>query len=140
MKKLIVSLAVLAAVTSAAFAQDEIKGVWLTQEENSKIEIYQKGDVYYGKIVWLERSTDRKGNPVTDRNNSDRLLRNRPLMGVDMLEDLAYKKGNWTGRIFAPKRGETMDVVLSLADSNELKVLVSYMGFTREQHWTRDSI
>ena len=140
MKKLIVLLAVLIAVNSAACAQDEIKGVWLTQEGNSKIEIYQKGDVYYGKIVWLEQSIDRKGNPVTDRNNSNRLLRNRPLMSIDMLEDLAYKKGNWTGRIYAPKRGETMDVVLSLADSNELKVLVTYMGLTREQQWTRDSI
>ena len=140
MKKIIVLLVVLATVTSAAVAQDEIKGVWLTQEGNSKIEIYQKGDGYYGKIVWLERSTDRNGNVLTDRNSSDNLLRNRPLMGIDLLEDLAYKKGNWTGRIYAPKRGETMDVVLSLANVNELKVLVSYMGFTKEKHWTRDSI
>jgi len=128
------------AILSLTHDQDEIKGIWRTQDGNSKLEIYKIGDQYFGKIVWLEHPTDREGNPVTDGNNSNKSLRNRPLMGVVMLEGLVYKKGKWTGKLYAPKRGVIMDATLALADFNELKVLVSYLGFTREQNWHREPL
>lgn len=130
-------------VTLAAFqvqAQEKIEGFWLTGERNSKIEIYQKGDRYFGKVVWLDQSTDKKGNPVTDRNNPDKNLRNRQLIGIDMLEDLQYRNGKWHGKIYAPKRGLTMDVVIVAKEKDKLELNISYQGFTRQQIWTRSTL
>ncbi len=121
-------------------AQEPVEGIWLTAEGNSKIEIYQRGDRYFGKIVWLNPSTDRKGNPVVDRNNPDKNLRNRQLMGIDMLEYLQYRNGKWYGKIYAPKRGLTMDAVIVAKEQDKLELNISYQGFTRQQVWTRATL
>lgn len=126
-------------VACQAQAQKSIEGIWLTEEGNSKIEIYPRGDKHAGKIVWLDQSTDRKGNPITDRNNQDRNLRNRQLIGIDLLQDVQYQSGKWYGKLYAPKRGLTMDAVLVAKEENKLELQISYQGFTRQQTWTRST-
>jgi uncharacterized protein (DUF2147 family) len=123
-----------------AHAQESIEGIWLTEEGNSKVEIYQKGDNYFGKIVWLEQSTDKNGNPVKDLYNSNKELKNRQLLGIDMLTDLQAKNGKWYGKIYAPKRGLEMDVVIVSSGKDKLELNVSYRGFTRKQIWTRSTL
>ncbi|MCR9013597.1 DUF2147 domain-containing protein [Aquiflexum gelatinilyticum] len=123
-----------------AHAQESINGIWLTEEGNSKVEIYQKGDKSFGKVVWLEQPTDQNGNPVTDRNNPNKDLRNRQVLGIDMLKDLQYRNGKWYGKIYAPKRGLELDVVLVGLGKEKLELNVSYRGFTRKQTWTRSTL
>lgn len=139
MNKSIASLFV-AIAAFQAHAQESIEGIWLTEEGNSKIEIYHRDDKYFGKIVWLDPSTDKNGNPVIDRNNPNRNLRNRQLMGIDMLEDIKYQSGKWYGKIYAPKRGLKMDVVLAAPGMDKLELNISYKGFTRQQIWTRSTL
>lgn len=140
MNKAIATIFVLIALAFQAQAQKSIEGIWLTGEGNSKIEIYQRGDRYFGKIVWLDQSTDRRGNPVTDRNNPDKNLRNRQVIGIDMLQDLQYRSGKWYGKLYAPKRGLTMDAVIVARGENKLELNISYQGFTRQQIWTRSTL
>ena len=140
MKKGLAAWVLMLTMSSMAQGQDEITGTWLTQEQNSKVEIYKNGTGYHGKIVWLENPTNKKGDPVTDRNNPDKNLKNRPIMGLDMLQDLQYQEGKWIGKIYSPKRGLTLDAELMVEGGNQLKVKVSRWGFTREQLWTRDSL
>lgn len=140
MKKALTAFVFMLMMISIVHGQDEITGTWLTQEQNSKVEIYRNGTGYFGKIVWLEKPTDNKGEPVADKNNPDKNLKNRPIMGLDMLQDLQYQEGTWVGKIYAPKRGFTLDVELMLEGEDQLKVNVSRWGFTREQLWTRDSL
>lgn len=121
-------------------AQRSIEGIWLTEEGNSKIEIYQKGDKYFGKIVWLGKSTDRKGNPIIDRNNPDKNLRKRQVLGIDMLQDFSYQNNKWQGKLYAPKRGLTMDAEFVAKEDDKLEVYISYQGFTRQQIWTRGTL
>lgn len=123
-----------------AHAQESIEGIWLTEEGNSKIEIYQKGDNCFGKVVWLEQPTDQNGNPVTDRNNPNKDLRNRQVLGIDMLKDLQLRNGKWYGKIYAPKRGLELDVELVGLGKEKLELNVSYRGFTRKQTWTRSTL
>ena len=127
-------------VAFQAQAQESIEGIWLTEEGNSKVEIYQKGDNYFGKIVWLEQSTDKNGNPVKDLNNSNKDLQNRQLLGIDMLKDLQLKSGKWYGKIYAPMRGLEMDVVIVSSGKDQLQLNVTYRGFTRKQTWTRSTL
>lgn len=121
-------------------AQESIEGIWLTEEGNSKVEIYQKGDKYFGKIVWLEQSTDKNGNPVKDLNNPNKELKNRQVLGIDMLTDLQPKSGKWYGKLYAPKRGLEMGVAVASSGKDKLELNVSYRGFTRKQIWTRSSL
>ncbi|MCS4436885.1 DUF2147 domain-containing protein [Aquiflexum gelatinilyticum] len=123
-----------------AHAQESIEGIWLTEEGNSKIEIYKKGDNSFGKVVWLEQPTDQNGNPVTDRNNPNKDLRNRKVLGIDMLENLQYRSGKWYGKLYAPKRGMKMDVAIVSFGKDKLELNVTYRGFTRKQTWTRSTL
>ena len=131
---------ILLLISVSASAQDKIDGYWLTQDGNSIVEIYKDdaGD-YSGKIVWLKNPTDSKGNPHTDKMNNDRSLRNRPMMGLNILENLKYDD-EWKGTIYAAKRGRKLNASLSLKSDDELTVEVSYMRFSRQQIWTKTEL
>ena len=121
-------------------AQESIEGIWLTEEKDTKVEIYQNNGVYYGKIVWLNQATDSNGSPITDRNNPNKALRSRQLMGTNILEDLQYRGGTWYGKIYAPKRGLKTDAVLVPEGTDTLKLTITYRGFTRQQIWIRSNL
>jgi len=119
--------------------QEALVGTWLTEDQKSKVEIYQKGDEYFGKIVWLAKGTDRKGNPVVDKKNPEKSLRKRPILGIEMIQNLQYRNGKWVGKLYAPKSGRTVDATIELVGQNNLKLVVSYYSFSKTQNWTRDS-
>ncbi len=137
MKRALFTTLLVIGVTGLTRAQNEIEGIWLTHEKNSRIEISNQGDSYQGRIVWLEQTTDRKGNPLKDRKNPDPKLRDREIMGMEMLSDLTYADGVWKGKLYGPKRGRTTDVTLRLLSEEELGVGVSVMGMTRNFTWKR---
>ena len=139
MKKIFVAYSIIITMFSPSDPQDKIEGVWLTHREQSKIEIYREGDLYFGKIVWLEGYVDGNGEPVKDKYNPDPDLRNRPVVGINMLQNLEYKDGKWVGQIYVPRRGSTMDVEILLEDDDKLKVSVLRRRFTSEMQWTRVS-
>ena len=141
MKRILGISIALVSLQFAAYAQDEINGYWLPEEGKSIIEIYTNDEGNQnGKIAWLEKPTNRKGEPHTDRMNPDKALRDRPLLGLNMLNDLIHKDGTWSGKLYTPKKGKTLDVALSLVNEDQLKVTVSFFGMTRNQFWTRTSL
>ena len=54
----------------AASAQDVI-GKWKLEDGSAIVEVYQDGNVYNGKIVWLKNPTESDGTPAVDSNNPD---------------------------------------------------------------------
>lgn len=140
MKKIFL-IALTVTFTVPAFSQEEIKGIWLAGEGNTKVEIYKKDDQHYaGKIVWMKKPTNKKGEPYRDRNNPDKALRERPLMGLHLLDDLVYNDGKWYGTIYAPKRGKTLDAIVELDESDVLSINITYLSFSRQQEWTRSTL
>lgn len=138
MKALLISLGMICLISQNALAQKDIKGVWWAEKDKVKVEIYEKspGELA-GKIVWLAEPNDKKGNPHLDRKNPDRSLRSRPLMGIEMLENIHQEEGDWRATIYSPKRGRRIDGMITLSQSNELKIKVSVMGMSRTQTWAR---
>lgn len=126
--------------TAVAQNADDVVGVWLTDGGKSKVEIYKKGDEYFGKIIWL-REPNENGKPKVDKNNPDDDLKSRPLVGMELLSDFEFDDDEWEdGEIYDPESGKTYSCEMTL-DGNTLNVRgyigVSWVGRTTK--WTRSS-
>ena len=107
MKKFFLSMIFMLAPLAAAFAQDVI-GEWKLSDGTAIVEVYQQGDVFNGKIVWLQNPTREDGSPAVDKNNPDPKLRTRQLIGLNMLSNLKKDGGEYTGgSIYDPGNGKT---------------------------------
>jgi uncharacterized protein (DUF2147 family) len=138
--KTIVSLLIALISTSATIGQsaDDILGVWYNQEKTGKIEVYKKGEKYFGKIVWLKEPM-RDGSPKLDIENSDEKLRTQPVMGLQILKGFEFDDDEWEdGTIYDPKNGETYSCEIT-KEGNKLNVR-GYVGFSfigRTSIWTK---
>jgi len=85
----------------------------------SIIEIYKNDSFFYGKIH------KRADNPISnfnglDNNNPNKSLRNRPLIGIDILEHLAYNEGELSGgTIYNADSGKFYDVKIWFDQENK---------------------
>ncbi|MBS9525398.1 DUF2147 domain-containing protein [Litoribacter ruber] len=128
-------------ISHNAFSQsaDDIKGTWYNTEKDAKVEIFQEGDKYYGKIVWL-KEPEENGKPKVDKNNSDKSKRDRPIMGMRLLRDFEFDGNAWEeGTIYDPKNGKTYSSIIKMKNPNTLEVR-GYVGISligRTVEWTR---
>ena len=107
MKKIFLSMIFMLLPLAAAFAQDVI-GKWKLEDGSAIVEVYKQGDVFNGKIVWLENPTEDNGTPAVDNNNPDPKLRSRQLIGLNMLNNLKKDGGEYSGgSIYDPGNGKT---------------------------------
>lgn len=127
------------------YKSTDVKGIWLNQDEDAKIEIYENGGKYFGKIVWLKTPIDPETNkPKVDKHNPDPALRNRPTLGLEILKGFTFDgKEEWKdGTIYDPKSGKTYSCYMRLENKNKLKIRgfigVSMLG--RTTYWTRSSL
>lgn len=124
MKKIIltvIGVMLAASAASAAFAQDVI-GKWKLENGSAIVEVYQSGDAYNGKIVWLQNPTEADGTPSKDTNNPDPSLRQRQLIGLNMLSGLKKNGNEYTGgKIYDPANGKTYNCSMKV-EGNVLKV------------------
>lgn len=133
-----------------SFGNDEkqITGVWNTEDNRAKIEIFSCGGHTCGKIVWLGQplypAGDKGGmggKPRVDRENPNPELRSRPLLGLQIMEGFEYIGNNtWAkGSIYDPESGETYKCKITLISHRRLK-LRGYVGiplFGKTSAWTR---
>jgi uncharacterized protein (DUF2147 family) len=141
----------LAGISAAADDGDAVLGVWATDPDNedgqAHIRIYKDGDAYAGKIIWLEEPVyppdddgGMAGKDKVDRENPDESLRDRPVLGLELMGGFRYAgDGKWKkGTIYAPDDGKTYKCKLTLADDGSLKVR-GYIGISmlgRTELWT----
>lgn len=124
------------------FAQNAIEGIWYNTTKSGKVEIYKKGDAYFGKIIWLEEPFDEKtGKPKVDENNPEETKKQTPIMGLLVLKNFkADGDGEFSeGTIYDPENGKTYKCKMSLVDKDHLDVR-GYIGFPalgRTENWTR---
>ena len=147
MKRAILLITVLFFTLSQAFTQaDKVIGYWLTEEGDSQVRIYKATNgKYYGKIEWLDEPME-NGKPKVDDDNPDPKLQNRPIMGLQLLNDFVYDAGDkeWSdGSIYDPKSGNTYDCYMWFEDNNNVLFIKGYvMGMRflgRSTEWTRES-
>lgn len=139
MKKLFIGL-VLALAPLAVFAQNGVLGKWKLSTGTAIVEVYQSGEVYNGRIVWLKNPTQPDGTPAVDSKNPNEKLRSRKLMGLNMLSGLKKDGKEYTGgKIYDPANGKTYFCSMEVV-GNVLKVRGSLdkMGMLgRTMDWYR---
>src|SRR5688572_28694159 len=106
MKKLFVLFVfvLIGTFTMAQSPKNSPIGLWLNESGEARIEIYQCQDQKLcGKIVWLKEPL-RDGKPKTDLNNPKENLRNKPILGMVMMQSFEHAEGNeWEdGTIYDP--------------------------------------
>lgn len=119
----------LSLTSSLVFAQkkDDIVGKWLNPSGEGQIEIYKKGDKFFGKLAWL-KAPNENGKPKTDAKNPEASLRNRPLLGLEILKNFTFDDGTWEdGTIYDPKSGKTYSCKMTLK-GNDLLNVRGYIG------------
>lgn len=119
---------------------DRIIGVWLNNKEEAQIEIYEKENKFFGKIVWLAEPNKKDGTPKTDLYNPNPELRNREIMGLDVIANLKDDNGEWVGgKMYIAKKGHMVNCKMKLSEGNEkLFITVSKgMFFSKKITWIR---
>ncbi len=134
--------ALLCAVTACAIAlaEQEIDGIWISGDGDGWIEIILDGDGLSGKIAGSPNDPEGK-NPRFDDKNPDPLLRDRALMGLEILGGFKRSAANkWKGgRIYDPNSGKTYKCTITQVDDDTLEVRgfigISLLG--RTETWKR---
>ena len=121
MKRILLCAVLMLAPLAAAFAQDVV-GKWKLEDGTAIVEVYKSGDVYNGKIVWLQNPTEADGSPAVDDNNPDPKLRKRQLIGLNMLSGLKKTGTEYSGgSIYDPGNGKTYNCSMKV-EGDVLKV------------------
>jgi uncharacterized protein (DUF2147 family) len=108
--------------------EDQIRGTWLTEDKDGKVEIFRTGDTWCGKLVWGNSVLDKNGEPKHDVNNPDPKLRSRLLQGMVIITGLRYEDGKWQdGKIYNGLTGKSYNVIVTIKGNSLL--LRGYVGF-----------
>jgi uncharacterized protein (DUF2147 family) len=142
---LMLGCALAAPLASALAAPAEtVLGEWATPGMSAKVAIApcaDRRDRVCGAITWLWEPVDPSGAPKTDQENSDALLRRRPLIGVQILSGFQTTSSGKLedGTIYNPEDGRTYDASLRLQGSDTLVVEGCVLFLCRKQVWRRAS-
>lgn len=124
-----------------AIPEEKILGVWLSEDKEVKIEIYRKGKVYAGKIVWFRQGKD-SGKLPYDVKNPNPSLRTRKILNLEILSDFVYQAQSqkWTkGQIYHPQQGQVYRGAMWLEQVNVLKIRGYWGALYRTNTWHRVS-
>ncbi len=126
---------------NAQNSADRILGKWYTEENKSLIEIFKKGDKYFGKIVWLKDPKNENGTEKLDKNNPDEKLRKKTIVDLVIMSNIEFDEDNeWEdGEIYDPESGNTYSCLITLTSPDKIDMR-GYMGFSmfgRSTTWKR---
>ena len=137
MKKTILFISLVLFIFSAN--AQSIIGKWKTIDdetgkEKSIVEIFKRGDKYYGKVVDI-LDPAKKNNKCKVCPDS---RKNQPILGMEIIKDLKQDDDEFEdGTILDPNNGKIYDCKIWLENNNTLNVRGYVMFFFRTQEWHR---
>ena len=113
----------------------DVYGVWLTDTEDAHIEITDCGDDSpCGSLIWVDPDST---PTLADAQNPDPALRERPLIGLQIISGYERGKKQWAGgRIYNPEDGKTYRSTLKRLGSGTLRVRGCGGPICRTNIWT----
>jgi uncharacterized protein (DUF2147 family) len=133
------SYAAAPAKAEEATVQSQVLGYWATQD--SILQVSRAGDSLSMRVVAMQNPTYTEGEPHgppgavrVDVNNPDEALRDRQIMGMELLSDYEFSKNRWRGKIYDPQSGNTYSSTMWVEDG-ELQMRgyigVAFLGRTQ---------
>ena len=114
-----------------------MEGYWLTSQSIVKVKNCDKNLCATIEHLFVDDDIDPKS--IMDSNNKKRSLRDRPLIGINLLEEFPSnalgKKVLKNGKIYDPGRGRVFKSNLYLLDDGTLKVEGCLMGICDHEIW-----
>ncbi len=129
------SLLVMGAAGPVLAAPGAITGSWIPKEKEAVIRIAPCGAAMCGTISRY-LVTPPKGADQRDENNPDKNLRNRKLLGSDVLINFTPDGSQWKGKIYDARNGKTYRSVVYKGKSGNLIVKGCIGPFCQSQTWT----
>ena len=130
---------VLLAVSSSTSSESNktMEGFWLTSQSIVQVKNCDKNLCATIEQLFVDDGIDPKS--IKDSNNKKRSLRDRPLIGINLLEEfpanLSGKKVLKNGKIYDPGRGRVFKSNLYLLEDGTLKVEGCLMGICDHEIW-----
>lgn len=143
--KLLVAGALAAAtLTTASLAlaarTDDVAGVWMSQDGRTKVRVNDCGGALCGRIVWLKEPIDPKtGKPRTDKLNPDVSKRDRPMLGLQVVNGLRpIGERHWAGPIYHADEGMVVQVSLVVESKEHATMRGCVLKVVcKSERWTR---
>jgi len=123
-------------------AQNGIEGRWKTVDDNtgkerSVVEIFKKGDQYFGKIIWLQRKPGEDPNPVCDDCDPEDDRYKQPVIGLEIIRNMRSNDSEYSGgTVLDPENGSVYNCKIWLEDG-KLMLRGYVVLFYRTQTWHR---
>ncbi|TWR28740.1 DUF2147 domain-containing protein [Mucilaginibacter achroorhodeus] len=107
-------------------SDEVICGKWISEDKDLIIQVSKDNLEYHAKIVWFDdRDESMQLDDHFDRLNPDPTLRNRKIVGMEVLEKLQYAPNTNTwenGVIYDAKHGRLWNSCAYINSKGELKV------------------
>jgi uncharacterized protein (DUF2147 family) len=113
------------------------RGQWMTEGGKSRVEVSDCGPQICAKIVWLKDPNDDKGKPLHDGYNKNTPLRNRPILGLPLFDNMRPAKAGWEGKVYNPEEGDWFDVTVWLASPDKINIKGCVLFICETHNWTR---
>lgn len=141
MKRIFAFLILLLPLVGTAFAQapsNLTKGTWANEDNTAHLQFTQVGDRYFAELVWMAQPNDESGNPKKDKNNPDKNLRSRSLVGIYLIWDLKPEGKYWVdGTIYNPGKGLLAACELEMIDADSFRLKATKGLFSVTKVWKR---
>ena len=132
-RTVLASAALLALTPAAAPAQRSIDGKYVDQGGYVEITVGPCGNARCGKITRIIRV--KPGESNRDRHNDDPALRDRPIVGINVLSGLRWDDGAWRGQVYNPEDGGTYRAEVRAGRGGSLEVKGCVTLFCRTVNW-----
>lgn len=122
---------------AGAASANDITGLWATDSDNGRVQIYRCGEAICGKLIDADQI---RANPEqTDFYNKNKALRSRKVKGIVLFSGYTGGPSEWKGgQIYDPKSGDTGRTGrIKLVSDNALDVKGCLGPICRTKHWKR---
>lgn len=127
-----------AGVAGNAFAGTPATGVWKLDNGKVTVKVSPCGGNLCGTVIGLKKPRDDKGRPRLDKENPDKALRSRPVIGLTILSNMKPDGSNrWNGTIYNPDDGNTYRSRMKLQNASTMKVEGCVVVFCNSMKFVR---
>lgn len=121
---------ILVSARTPATNASPLLGQWITEQKDLIVEVYVVGSEYKARIVWY--ADQESPETLLDTKNPNPALRNRRVLGMDVLHGLSYNESEhcWDkGNIYDATSGKTWSATARFDPQRGRLTVRGYWGF-----------